>query len=189
MKLVSRVWLFSTPWSAAYQAPLSMGFSRQEWGAIAFSRPTPTIFQNSYSKCLTTFSTFLPKYLAGFSNPHTQNWTYCLTPSPHIQPSLLPPLCLLSKNKTNIMVILTKLLVAFLNPIFPWYLHTETHSFLPTLFYGHFPFSHFNHKLRGATISSYLNCCNSSAFVVAQHYLPSPILHKEVIIVLKHILL
>ena len=30
-----------TPWTAAYQAPLSMGFSRQEYwsgGAIAFSR-------------------------------------------------------------------------------------------------------------------------------------------------------
>ena len=32
--------LFATPWTAAYQAPLSMGFSRQEYwsgGAIAFS--------------------------------------------------------------------------------------------------------------------------------------------------------
>ena len=26
----SRVWLFTTPWTAAYQAPPSMGFSRQE---------------------------------------------------------------------------------------------------------------------------------------------------------------
>ena len=25
------------PWTAAFQAPLSMGFSRQEWDAIAFS--------------------------------------------------------------------------------------------------------------------------------------------------------
>ena len=31
--------LFTTPWTAAYQAPPSMGFSRRvlEWGAIAFS--------------------------------------------------------------------------------------------------------------------------------------------------------
>ena len=30
----SRVRLFATPWTAAYQAPLSMGFSRQEyWSA------------------------------------------------------------------------------------------------------------------------------------------------------------
>ena len=29
VKSISRVQLFSTPWTAAYQAPLSMGFSRQ----------------------------------------------------------------------------------------------------------------------------------------------------------------
>ena len=37
VKLFSRVQLFATPWTAAYQAPPSMGFSRQEywwWGAI-----------------------------------------------------------------------------------------------------------------------------------------------------------
>ena len=30
-KLLSRVWLLPTPWTAAYQAPPSMGFSRQEY--------------------------------------------------------------------------------------------------------------------------------------------------------------
>ena len=30
-KLLSRVRLFSTPWTAAYQAPPSMGFSTQEY--------------------------------------------------------------------------------------------------------------------------------------------------------------
>ena len=30
MKSLSRVRLFVTPWTLAYQAPLSMGFSRQE---------------------------------------------------------------------------------------------------------------------------------------------------------------
>ena len=29
VKLLSRVWLLATPWTAAYQAPPSMGFSRQ----------------------------------------------------------------------------------------------------------------------------------------------------------------
>ena len=28
---LSHVWLFATPWTVAYQAPLSMGFSRQEY--------------------------------------------------------------------------------------------------------------------------------------------------------------
>ena len=31
VKSLSCVWLFSTPWTVAYQAPPSMGFSRQEY--------------------------------------------------------------------------------------------------------------------------------------------------------------
>ena len=31
VKLLSRVWLFAIPWTTAYQAPPSMGFSRQEY--------------------------------------------------------------------------------------------------------------------------------------------------------------
>ena len=31
VKSFSRVWLLATPWTAAHQAPLSMGFSRQEY--------------------------------------------------------------------------------------------------------------------------------------------------------------
>ena len=31
VKLLSQVWLLATPWTAAYQAPPSMGFSRQEY--------------------------------------------------------------------------------------------------------------------------------------------------------------
>ena len=35
VKSLSRVQLFATPWTAAYQAPLSMGFSRQEyWSGV-----------------------------------------------------------------------------------------------------------------------------------------------------------
>ena len=30
VKSLSRVWLLATPWIAAYQAPPSMGFSKQE---------------------------------------------------------------------------------------------------------------------------------------------------------------
>ena len=34
---LSRVWLFVTPWAVAHQAPLSMGFSRQEyWSGLLF---------------------------------------------------------------------------------------------------------------------------------------------------------
>ena len=35
---LSHVWLFEIPWTAAHHAPLSMGFSRQGWVAIPFSR-------------------------------------------------------------------------------------------------------------------------------------------------------
>ena len=40
MKSLSRVWLFATPWTVAYQAPPSMGFSRQEcWSGLPFPFP------------------------------------------------------------------------------------------------------------------------------------------------------
>ena len=40
VKFLSRVWLFATPWTAAYQAPPSMGFSRQEyWSGV----PLPSL--------------------------------------------------------------------------------------------------------------------------------------------------
>ena len=38
VKSLSHVWLFVTPWTVAYQAPLSMGFSRQEyWSGFPLS--------------------------------------------------------------------------------------------------------------------------------------------------------
>ena len=40
MKLLSRLRLFATPWTVAYQAPPSMVFSRQEhWSGLPFSSP------------------------------------------------------------------------------------------------------------------------------------------------------
>ena len=42
VKSLSRVRLFETPWTAAYQAPPSMGFSRQEdWSGV----PLPSQFR------------------------------------------------------------------------------------------------------------------------------------------------
>ena len=39
-KLLSRVQLFVTPWTVVYQAPLTMGFSRQEyWSGQPFPSP------------------------------------------------------------------------------------------------------------------------------------------------------
>ena len=40
VKLLSCVWLFATPWTAAHQAPPSMGFSRQEyWSGVPLPSP------------------------------------------------------------------------------------------------------------------------------------------------------
>ena len=40
VKLPSHVWLLATPWTAAYQAPPSMEFSRQEyWSGLPFPPP------------------------------------------------------------------------------------------------------------------------------------------------------
>ena len=40
VKLLSRVRLFATPWSAAYQTPPSMGFPRQEyWSGVPLPSP------------------------------------------------------------------------------------------------------------------------------------------------------
>ena len=47
VKLLSRVRLFATPWTAAYQVPPSMGFSRQDyWSGLPLPSP------NSWFLCL-----------------------------------------------------------------------------------------------------------------------------------------
>ena len=41
VKSLSRAWLLATPWTAAYLAPLSMGFSRQEyWSGVPLPSPS-----------------------------------------------------------------------------------------------------------------------------------------------------
>ena len=40
VNLLSRVWLLATPWTAAHEAPRSMGFSRQEyWSGVPLPSP------------------------------------------------------------------------------------------------------------------------------------------------------
>ena len=44
VKSLSRVWLLATPWTAAHQAPLSMGFSKQEyWSGVPLPSPIYTL--------------------------------------------------------------------------------------------------------------------------------------------------
>ena len=49
VKSLSRVRLFVTPWTVAYQAPLSMGFSRQEYRS-GFPFPSPGDLPNPGSE-------------------------------------------------------------------------------------------------------------------------------------------
>ena len=40
LKSLSHIWLLATPWTAAYEAPQSMGFSRQEyWSGVPLPSP------------------------------------------------------------------------------------------------------------------------------------------------------
>ena len=49
VKSLSRVRLFATPWTVAYQTSQSMGFSRQEyWSGLSF--PSPGVFPTQGSK-------------------------------------------------------------------------------------------------------------------------------------------
>ena len=51
VKSLSRVRLLATPWTAAYQAPPSMGFSRQEyWSGVPL--PSPDIYTTVDKRCL-----------------------------------------------------------------------------------------------------------------------------------------
>ena len=50
MKLLSRAWLFATPWTAAYQAPPSIGFFQArvlEWVAIALGSTLTTFLYHA----------------------------------------------------------------------------------------------------------------------------------------------
>ena len=54
VKSLSRVQLLVTPWTAAYQAPLSMGFARQDyWSGLPL--PSPLIVLSSNLKEIITF--------------------------------------------------------------------------------------------------------------------------------------
>ena len=60
-KLYSRVRLLATPWTAVYQASLSMGFSRQEyWSGVPL--PTPNMVYTHYYWFLLKRSRSTPLY-------------------------------------------------------------------------------------------------------------------------------
>ena len=53
LKSLSHVRLFTTPWTTAYQAPPSMGFSRQEyWSRVPLPSPSPLYTQYLIKLCV-----------------------------------------------------------------------------------------------------------------------------------------
>ena len=66
VKSLSRVRLLATPWSAAHQAPLSMGFSRQEyWSGVPLPSPIPsaTVTYFLIVRNLYPFILYVPCYM------------------------------------------------------------------------------------------------------------------------------
>ena len=72
-KLLSCVWLFATPWTAVHQAPLPMGFSRQEyWSGV----PLPSPPKSSTGTHIWTYSvkTFMGRFLIHFRIVEGRIW-------------------------------------------------------------------------------------------------------------------
>ena len=71
--VLSCVWLFVTPWTVAHQAPLSMGFSRQEyWNGLPF--PTPGDLPDPGVK--PTFPAAPALQLDSLPLSHQASWTF-----------------------------------------------------------------------------------------------------------------
>ena len=62
VKLLSRVQLLATPWTAAHQVPVSMGFSRQEyWSGV--SLPSPALISHASKVMLKILQARLQQYV------------------------------------------------------------------------------------------------------------------------------
>ena len=73
VKLLSHVRLFLTPWTVAYQAPLSMGFSRNEyWSGVPLSSPAEkwTIPPSQFLSPLWSVSSFPECVISVFHHGH-----------------------------------------------------------------------------------------------------------------------
>ena len=90
----SRVWLCATPWTAAYQASPSMGFSRQEhWSGLPFPSPMHECGKWKWSRSVVSDSFFFFNFTILYWFCHISKWIcHRYTCVPHPEPSsLLPP--------------------------------------------------------------------------------------------------
>ena len=95
VKLLSRARLLATPWTAAYQAPPSMGFSRQEyWSGVPLPSPDPgkgnmLFSQKSSSSCCYSVTKSCPS-LCDPLDCSTHTTLPCLSLLPGVCPSSCP---------------------------------------------------------------------------------------------------
>ena len=83
VKSLSCVRLLATPWTAAYQAPPSMGFSRQEyWSGVPLPSPTEMLVLANSNWCLTLMEHFkvFKALVTYFSSFFTFKFTSVLCP-------------------------------------------------------------------------------------------------------------
>ena len=135
VKSLSRVRLFITPWTAAYQAPPSMGFSRQEyWSGLPLPSPSwrliLTLFCNLTKFLSQRLWSWLPLLFTGA--PFTPIFLQCSipAPTPSIQTCILP--CLTWAFRfliTSFAKIISKL--GQLQPDWSFLTVAETHQFRP----------------------------------------------------------
>ena len=86
----SRVWLLATPWTAAYQAPPSMGFSRQEyWTGVPSPSPWTvagaSLHWGTFSSCSIAVLVWSGDY--GLTTVALVTKPYCFWLSGHLLPS------------------------------------------------------------------------------------------------------
>ena len=105
VQFLSCVWLFVTPWTVAYQAPPSIGFSGQEyWSGLPFPSPFflvhciwrynlsirliigdvnfDHLVKVVYARCFSVKLAFFP-FVIMFSNSWWDTWRLCKSPVPH----------------------------------------------------------------------------------------------------------
>ena len=78
VKLLSHVWLLATPWTAAYQAPPSMGFSTQEdWSGVPLPSPHKELLKLNAEKTDNSIKKWA-KDLKDFTKEETQMAYRCM---------------------------------------------------------------------------------------------------------------
>ena len=82
VKLLSRVWLLATPWTAAHQAPLPMGFSRQEyWSGVPWDIDKHfKLFSYTCSICYRKIDNMLFKFMFQSTVNSWKSCMKCLNP-------------------------------------------------------------------------------------------------------------